>query len=149
MEPLVGEFALDDVELYCITYDDFIKLAQQAKVEDWLSILNSLSDIARKNSDLIEDMYFLDSRMRMAKTLLYLKKHQKNEGWRINISQERLSHFIGISREMVNKSLSSLERLQFLKAGRGYIDIIDPESLSFFVLDEGEHYEDKLPDVVT
>ena len=141
--------ALSNVELYSISYEDFIQVARQAQVDDWLSILASLSDIARKNSDAIEDIYFLDSRMRMAKTLLYLLKSQEGGSLRIYISQERLSHFIGISREMTNKSLASFERLNLLKAGRGFIDIIDADSLSYFVKEEGDSHENQLSDMAS
>ncbi|AWK85248.1 Crp/Fnr family transcriptional regulator [Azospirillum thermophilum] len=85
-------------------------------------------------SENIEDAVFHDVPRRLARRLLLLADsygQQTPAGLRINqsISQEALASMLGVTREMVNKSLKALKKSEIVTYTKGFIVINNPALL--------------------
>ena len=88
----------------------------------------------RWTSGIIEDTVFLDVPRRLAKRILFLMRtygRPSAEGTRITefISQEDLAHMLGVSREIVNKTLRSFQKSDAVTYSNGYIIVRNEEFL--------------------
>jgi len=110
-----------------------------AAVRNWLEaetdgawhFLGLLARRVRRTNDALDTLLYGDIPRRVARALLDLAARfgqLTSEGVRVNhdLTQEQLAHFVGASRESVNKSLSDL-------AGRGVVRL---EQRGLVVLDE-------------
>ena len=77
--------------------------------------------------ELLEDAVFLDTRARLAKTLIRLL--DSAQGARIKITQQALGRMVGLSRESTNKHLARWIEAGWLSTARGALVILAPEAL--------------------
>jgi len=140
---VLGEVALLDglprhVSGSTLTACDLFRLDRAAFVEFLearpklcLRLMSVLCGRVRNMSDTIEDAVFFDAPRRLARRLLRLAEDygREIEDGRIRIqlplSQESLASMLGITREMVNKSLKSLKASGAVTYLRGYLVLGD------------------------
>lgn len=119
--------ALGPTELYRIDRADFIPfLERHPRLCTRMMIV--LCERLRWVSENIEDAVFHDVPRRLARKLLYLAdSYGQNgpSGLRITqpLSQEALASMLGVTREMVNKSLSALRKSGIVTNTKGFIVI--------------------------
>jgi len=115
---------------------------------DFLPLVRSYPDLAvriieilcarvRRTSEQVEDILFLDLRMRLAKALLLLSMRDNASGDHIHITQRELSQMIGASRESTNKELREWQRNKIVRIERAKIAVIKPEALKHLVASLG------------
>ncbi len=128
-ERTAAAIALRPTELYRIDRADFVPfLERHPKLCTRMMIV--LCERLRWVSENIEDAVFHDVPRRLARRLLFLADRygQPTEaGLRITqpLSQEALANMLGVTREMVNKSLGSLRKTGALTYVKGFIVIND------------------------
>ncbi len=119
--------ALGPTELYRIDRADFIPfLERHPRLCTRMMIV--LCERLRWVSENIEDAVFHDVPRRLARKLLYLADaygQSSPSGLRITqpLSQEALANMLGVTREMVNKSLSALRKSGIVTYAKGFIVI--------------------------
>jgi CRP/FNR family cyclic AMP-dependent transcriptional regulator len=77
-------------------------------------------------SQQMEDQVFLTPAARLAAKLLYLA----GENTEINMAQAQLADYVGVTRELVSKTLSEWRREGTVTLSRGRIEIIDVDALT-------------------
>ena len=70
----------------------------------------------------------------MVKTLLRLSQTAQNG--EITISQDDLSHIVGMSREMINKQLQVWAKDQWISLARRRITVLQPDALARIVSED-------------
>jgi CRP-like cAMP-binding protein len=86
----------------------------------------------RWTAQLTEDSALLSVPARVAKRLLSLARlhgRQAGDGTKLNISQEELAQFLGLSRQIVNQHLQGWKAKGWILAGRGNVTISDVPAL--------------------
>jgi len=117
-------------DLFRLDRASFIEFLE-ARPKLCFRLMGVLCDRVRCMSDTIEDTVFLDAPRRLARRLLRLAENYGREidDGRIRIqlplSQESLASMLGITREMVNKSLKSLKAAGAVTYMRGYLVLDD------------------------
>lgn len=76
-------------------------------------------------SQQMETQVFLSPTARLAAKVLYLAGDSR----KIQMSQAQLADFVGVTREVVSKTLSEWRREGFVALSRGYIEISDKDAL--------------------
>jgi CRP/FNR family transcriptional regulator, cyclic AMP receptor protein len=99
-----------------------------------IRLMAVLCERIRWTSSIIEDTVFLPLSRRLAKRLLLLANQYGRkgpDGIRITtfISQEELSQMLGVSREIVNKTLKTFMAAGAISYRTGYIIVHDPDYL--------------------
>ncbi len=99
-------------------------------------ILSELSLRLRRTDELLSDAAFCNLTTRLAKRLLELSKRYGQPGpdgkaIRINLrlKQQDLADMAGATRESVNKVLKSFKENNLLRWSKGYITLLDPDTL--------------------
>jgi CRP/FNR family cyclic AMP-dependent transcriptional regulator len=114
-------------ELVSIRRDHFVALlAREPGVA--LELLRLCGQRLRWTSGLVEDAALLDAPARLAKRLLSLAEiHGKRTGniVRLQISQEDLASFLGVSRQVVNQYLQTWKSRGWVELGRGAVTVRD------------------------
>ena len=128
-ERTAGATALRPSELYRIDRADFIPFLERHP-RLCIRMMGVLCERLRWVSDNIEDAVFHDVPRRLARRLLMLaEKHgiATEAGLRIgeSTSQEALAAMLGVTREMVNKSLKALRRANAVVYIKGFLVITD------------------------
>ncbi len=93
-----------------------------------LELLRLCGERLRWTSGQVEDTWLLDAPARLAKRLLSLAElHGKRAGnsVRLQISQEDLASFLGVSRQVVNQYLQTWKGRGWVDLGRGAITVRD------------------------
>lgn len=85
--------------------------------------------------ELIDELAFKDSIARIASRLLRLTEEMQEKN--IEISQEELAKMTGISREVINRNLNSMQQKKLISVGRKHISILDVYGLSLLRKKEG------------
>jgi CRP/FNR family transcriptional regulator, cyclic AMP receptor protein len=118
-------------ELIVITRDHFLKLLErEPKLVG--HVVQLLCERIRWTSGLAEESALLSVPARMARRLLSLGKLHGREtpkGMELNISQEEVARFLGLSRQAVNQYLQNWKIQGWLTLGRGKIVIVDEHAL--------------------
>lgn len=128
-ERTAGATALRPTELYRIDRVDFIPFLERHPAL-CIRMMAVLCERMRWVSVTIEDTVFLDVPRRLAKRLLFLAEtygQPSPEGIRITqpVSQEGLANMLGVSREIVNKSLAALKKINAISYTKGFIVLTD------------------------
>ncbi len=96
----------------------FDALLAMGGIKDWF-----LADLARRQ-------YALYSRVELARPQDRLAAWLSASGKkRVVCTQEGIAEAIGLTRETVNRTLSRMQENGVLRVGRGWVEIIDPDSL--------------------
>ncbi|WP_223421329.1 Crp/Fnr family transcriptional regulator [Tateyamaria pelophila] len=74
----------------------------------------------------VEEQAFLAPTARLAAKTLFLA----GEGGKIAMSQSQLADYVGITREMVSKTLAEWRREEIVSVSRGLIEVLDKDALS-------------------
>lgn len=128
-ERTAAAIALRPTELYRIDRADFIPfLERHPRLCTRMMIV--LCERLRWVSENIEDAVFHDVPRRLARRLLLLADsygQSSANGLRIaqSLSQEDLANMLGVTREMVNKSLGALRKTGIVTYAKGFIVIND------------------------
>ena len=136
-ERTADAFAQEATELLILTRRDFLPcLADNPEV--CIRLLEVMCQRLRWTSEQLEDVNFLDLRCRLAKRLVYLWDHHRDEASNgkargVRIQQHTLAAMIGTSREAVNKQLRSWEVDGMIDLGRGLITVLDRSRLERIV----------------
>jgi CRP-like cAMP-binding protein len=116
-----------------VTRSDFIHwLADKPKSA--LLLLETLSLRLRSTNEAFVDLAFFDLSHRLSRRLLRLAEPKDGTGLpkpgaRITVTQSGLASMLGVSRESVNKQLGAFSERGWIQAGRGYVEVTDPQSL--------------------
>lgn len=124
--------AVESTTLVAIRRADFIDLLNNEPVVTQ-HVLRLLCQRLRWTSELVEESAFLDGAARVAKRLMTLAAlHGRRDAANriaLQISQDELAHFLGISRQIVNQHLRDWQRDRWVALGRGRITILDATAL--------------------
>jgi len=126
--------AMTRTELTIIRRDQFLPLL---RTEPQLAshLIQLLCTRVRWTAQLMEDSALLSVPARIAKRLLSLAQLQGREtagGIRLNISQEELAQFLGVSRQIVNQHLQVWKADGWIQSGRGNITVCNVRALEAF-----------------
>ena len=97
-----------------------------------LELLRLCGERLRWTSGLVEDASLLDAPARLAKRLLSLcQLHGKRAaaGVKLEISQEDLAGFLGVSRQIVNQYLQDWKGRGWVDLGRGSVTVLDEAAI--------------------
>lgn len=125
--------ASDPCDLLRINRSDFMPFLE-SRPDLCIRLMGVLCERVRWTSAIIEDTVFLNVTRRLAKRILVLAQNYgkpSEVGLRIStfISQEDLANMLGVSREIVNKTLKSFQANGAITYRNGYIVIQDQEML--------------------
>jgi CRP/FNR family transcriptional regulator, cyclic AMP receptor protein len=104
-----------------------------------LELLRLCGERLRWTSGLVEDASLLDAPARLAKRLLSLGQlhgRRTPSGIRLEISQEDLAGFLGVSRQVVNQYLQDWKGRGWVELGRGSVNIRDEAALRSATLEK-------------
>ncbi|WP_245837794.1 Crp/Fnr family transcriptional regulator [Niveispirillum lacus] len=121
--------AQEPTELLRIDRRDFMPFLEQ-RADLCIRLMSVLCERVRWTSSIIEDTVFLNVTRRLAKRILMLAQNygrQTDTGTRIAafVSQEDLANMLGVSREIVNKTLKSFQASGAIIYRNGYIVVQD------------------------
>lgn len=117
--------AMERTELFLIPREPFLRLLG-SEPQLAAHLIQLLCQRVRWTAQLTEDSALLPIPARIAKRLLSLARlhgRQTVRGTRLNISQEELAQFLGVSRQIVNQHLQSWKAKGWILAGRGNLTI--------------------------
>jgi len=125
--------AAEETHLYGLNRKDFLAYVMNNETAV-KAILSALSKRLRRADDLLEDIFFLNISMRLAKKLIELAmssdlQQQGNEPIKLSISQKDLAGMIGATRESVNKELRTLREKNLISLSGRAILIHNLEAL--------------------
>jgi CRP/FNR family cyclic AMP-dependent transcriptional regulator len=122
--------AITDCELVTLRRGDFLQLLhREPKVA--IKIIELLCARLRAAGEHFEDILFLNTAERLAKTLLRLPyKALPSNTRRVTITQQEISQMIGLSRESTNKQLRIWEGRRWLKIVRGGVVLLDLDAIT-------------------
>jgi CRP/FNR family transcriptional regulator, cyclic AMP receptor protein len=118
--------AMTPAVLYCVGKDDLKSII----VNNPGIALNALRVMARRTrraSKLVEGLSFSQAIGRLARLLQRYSDEKISE--HLSLTQQDLASMIGTSREMVNKSLKTLEEKHLVKLSRLHVEIINIDGL--------------------
>jgi CRP-like cAMP-binding protein len=98
-----------------------------------LELLRLCGERLRWTSGQVEDAALLDASARLAKRLVSLGKfhgERTAEGVKVQISQEELASFLGVSRQVVNQYLQDWKGQGWVELGRGAVTVRDEKALT-------------------
>lgn len=128
--PRTGDaMALTDCCLLSLERRDFIPILTR-NPEISIKLLEILSGRLRRTTEQVEELMFLDLRGRLAKTLLRLTDGTADRS--VKLSQNELSHLVGMSREMINRQLQVWVRESVIALARRRLTVLRAETLSEF-----------------
>lgn len=120
--------AITACELLVIDRRDFIPFLE-ARPALCIRLLGVLCERLRRTSEQVQDLLFLDVRIRLAKALLHLAAMQSDGGGgrdiSIEISQRELGNLVGSSRESINKQMREWQTAGLLRVRGGRLVISD------------------------
>lgn len=125
--------AQEPTDLLRIDRRDFLPFLSQ-RADLCIRLMGVLCERVRWTSAIIEDTVFLNVTRRLAKRILMLAQNygrQTDTGIRIAtfVSQEDLANMLGVSREIVNKTLKSFQASGAITYRNGYIVLQDESFL--------------------
>lgn len=125
--------AITECDLLAIDRRDFVPFVR-ANPEVALRLISVLCERLRNTTEQVEDMIFLDASSRVSKKLLQLAgaletTPVKGQQLVISISQRELGYMVGLTRESINKHLSTWQQEGLLKIEGGSITLLDADAL--------------------
>lgn len=137
-----GATAIRPTELFRVDRSDFIPFLERHPPL-CIRMMAVLCERLRWVSDNIEDAIFHDVPRRLARRLLLLAESYgqptADGGIRItqSVSQEGLANMLGVTREIVNKSLKALRTADAISYTKGFIVLTDVEMIRRMAGDDG------------
>lgn len=137
-----GATAIRPTELFRVDRSDFIPFLERHPPL-CIRMMAVLCERLRWVSDNIEDAIFHDVPRRLARRLLLLAESYGQPtaegGVRITqaVSQEGLANMLGVTREIVNKSLKALKTSDAITYTKGFIVLTDLELIRRMAGDDG------------
>jgi CRP-like cAMP-binding protein len=126
---------LEDTDLYVLGREEFYEFLM-GNFHVVKRVLSSLSQRLRATNDIVADTLFLGSLERLAKRILRLIQEQGHpieskvqHNLELNITQQELANYVGITRESVNKQLRNLKERGILESRGRRLIIKDIEAL--------------------
>ncbi len=127
--------ASEDTELMVIERRDFIPLLQKYP-ELAIRLLQILCGRLRRTSGQVEDIFFFDVSVRLAKVLLHLyRRSAAGPNKSIQITQRDISQMIGATRESTNRELQDWQRRKWVKLRRAGLAILAPDQLERLIME--------------
>ena len=125
--------AITDCEVLVVDRRDFIPLLRE-NPDVALRVMAVLAGRMRRLLEQAEDALFLHRRTRLAKKLLQMVREQgqPTEGGislPMQLRQRELGNLLGLSRESINKQLSSWHRAGVIRRERGGVTVVDAATL--------------------
>lgn len=125
--------ASETCDLLRVDRTDFLPFLE-ARPDLCIRLMGVLCERVRWTSAIIEDTVFLNVTRRLAKRILILaqsygRRTEKEVRIATFISQEDLANMLGVSREIVNKTLKIFQTSGALSYRNGYLIVHDPECL--------------------
>ncbi len=125
--------AMTDCELLVLNRRDFMPFLE-SRADICLMLIRILCQRLRQTSEQVEDLLFRHLEARVAKALLHLAEHSRQQDIRssalaLQLSQTELGHIVGSSRESVNKLLQAWQRAGLIELAKGSIIIRDPAAI--------------------
>lgn len=121
-------------EILTLDRRDFIPFLR-VNPEIGLTLLSVLCERLRRTSDQVEDVLFLDSAGRLAKTVLRLSSPDQNGNRRARATQKEMGQMIGLSRESTNKQLQSWVRNKWISIEKGGLIVKNAAALEKFAME--------------
>jgi CRP/FNR family transcriptional regulator len=122
-----GMVALSPVILYTIEKKDIMKILQD-NPRLMMNVIRSLAGRIRRDSNLLEDLTSSQVLARLAK--LFLGRYGGEESTSgLKLTQKDMASLVGSSREMVNRSLRTIEEMGGIRLSRRTVVILDKEVL--------------------
>ena len=132
MPRTASAIAVDDSDLLVIARTGFLQLLA-ADPELARHLLEALCARLRWTTEMLEDNTFLAVPARLAKRILHLLAVHADRGDGdenlLSISQEELASFLGVSRQIVNRTLQEWRQAGHIEVLRGRIRVLDTEGL--------------------
>lgn len=130
--------AKSDISLYRLNQEKFSYIAADFGLKEWVAITNYICSLFRQVSDQLEGSAFLDTNVRILKTIIDLYPESLGSAgaakpFELNMSQESLGNSVGLSREATNKVLSRLENMGLVEKKYKKIFIPDMRRLQDFL----------------
>lgn len=118
--------AIEPTELFALRRRDFVRfLDDNPRLA--LGVIELLCERLRWMSERVEEGSFVSIEARLARRVLMLAEDYGSD---VEISQQELGDFIGVSRECVNRQLRLWKRDGLVSIGRGRIGLLDSTALS-------------------
>jgi CRP/FNR family cyclic AMP-dependent transcriptional regulator len=115
--------AISDCELMVIDRRDFLEFVHsEPKVA--MRLIELLCARLRFAGEHVEEMFFQDVPTRLARALLRLAGTRASADGRVTITQQEISHIIGVTRESANKLLRKWARSGLVKLERGAVTVL-------------------------
>ena len=122
-----GMVTLTPAVLYTIKKDDVFKLLRE-NPNIMLNVIKALASRIRRDAKLLEDISSSQVLGRLAK--LFLGRYGGEELTAgLNLTQKDLASLVGSSREMVNRSLKTIEDMGGIRLSRRKVFVLDKEIL--------------------
>ncbi len=119
--------AMSPVVLYAIKKTDLKQFVLPRCPQVILNIFKVFATRVRRDSELLGDLAFYQVTGRLAKVLLRYTRERPIEG--VKLTQQDMAYMVGTSREMVNKSLRTLEMKGAISMQRDGINVINKNAL--------------------
>lgn len=110
--------------------DLFSKLATDPELA--LEMIQLAGQRLRWMSQQFEDQAFLSAEARLARKLLFLLDRIPSANDTVEVSQAALADHVGVTRELVSKSLSGWKKRGWVALGRGRLTVLDRNALAEF-----------------
>ena len=128
--------AKSDMSLYRLSREDFVRISSSFGLAEWAAITDYICLLFRQVSEHLEGSAFLDTNMRILKTILGIFEESPQADkklFKLNMSQETLGNTVGLSREATNKVLSKLEEQGLIERKYKQIIVTDIDLLQHLV----------------
>jgi CRP-like cAMP-binding protein len=118
-----GMVALTPIVLYAIDKKDVIRVLQE-NPNLMMNVIRALAERVRRDSNLLEALSSSQVLVRLAK--LFLGRYGGEEFTvGLNLTQKDMASLVGSSREMVNRSLKTIEEMGGIRLSRRKVIVLD------------------------
>lgn len=126
-----GMLALTPISLYIIKKDDIIKILRE-NPNVMMNVIRALAERIRRDSNLLEDLSSSQVVVRLAK--LFLGRYGgEEESAGLSLTQKDMAGLVGSSREMVNRSLKTIEEMGGIRLSRRKVIVLNRDVLQRIV----------------
>ena len=124
--------AMEETNLLVISRPHFIQLLEKDPTVS-IHLLKLFCARIRWSSEMIEEAAFFDVPARMARRLIDLiPETREGQDPTIELSQEELARFLGVTRQVINQYLQTWRRSGWIELGRGRLTFTNLKALSDF-----------------
>ena len=126
--------ASSSCEIMFINKNDFIKFCTCN--EEFLSMfLNTLTNKIFLLNNSITNLTFNNLRQRICNFLINEYKVQKTKNIKLNMTKEKLSEFLGVTRPSLSRELINMKKLRLIDYSRNNILILDLEEIENLIIE--------------